>query len=179
MSPPPAVGDECCSVCHNSFTSRRARVHHEKHSKSCGGKEPSPPKRPRLAKETPSGEAVTVLNVTGAKEEVTVELLLEPCQKEESMQCPYCLHTYSTVSNRRKHDCVLEPSLNPTEVRLKLLDGQKAAAFREDHHGNTAGQIFWTCSSLGIAIAGLHPLIYPGGCVAGQVTLMHAQTVSV
>ena len=178
MSPPLAEGDECCSVCHNSFNSRRARVYHEKHSKSCGGKAPSPPKRPRLAKETPSGEAVTVLNVTGTEEEVTVELLVEPCEKEESLQCPYCMHTYSTVSNRRKHDCVLEPSLNPTEVRLKLLDGQKAAAFREDHHGNTPAQIFRTCSSLGIAIAGLHPLIYPGGRVAGQVTLMHARRVA-
>ena len=158
-------------MCQTSFNSRRARIYHEKHSKSCGGKAPGPPKRPRLARETPSGEAVTVLNVTGMEEEVTVELLVEP-DKEESLQCPYCLHTYSTVSNRRKHDCVLEPSLNPTEVRLKLLDGQNAETFREDHarpdlphlflarhrHRGTAppNLSWWACSGPGNAHARAH-----------------------
>ena len=103
-------------------------MNHEKFSKVCGGRVPAG--RERVAKVTAGGETVTIVNVTGSEEVVNVELAVQPTS---SLQCQYCHHEFSSSCNWRKHSCLLQPSLDPSHPRLRVLEDEAAAAFREDH----------------------------------------------
>ena len=160
-----------CTICGKTFGSKRARTNHERTSKSCGGKSP-PVKSERVLNLTPAGDRVTILNVTGQEEEppVVTTLALTPSDiGGPDLTCPYCTKTFPSVRNRKRHSCLLQPSLETSHPRLRLLEGKAAADLRKDLHFNTPSQIFRICSKLHVAARGLHPLIFPGSRVVNQV----------
>ena len=123
---------------------------------------------------TPAGDRVTILNVTGQEEEppvVTTHALTPSDSGGPDLTCPYCTKTFACVRNRRRHSCLLQPSLDTGHPRLRLLTGKAAANFRADHQFNSPWAVFRTCSNLNIALAGIHPLIFPGSRVVNKVHL--------
>ena len=50
-----------------------------------------------------------------------------------------------------------------------MIEIHLAALHASNHRWNTPWQVYRTCSTLNIAVPGLHPLIFPGKRAGGQV----------
>jgi hypothetical protein len=74
--------------------------------------------------------------------------------------CSHCTRQFANVQTTLQHQCLLLPSSEPGQVELRLLQGQILQQFLTDTAHNSDRQIMSLCSSLGLAVPGVWPLLF-------------------
>ena len=151
-----------CSVCSKIFSSKSNRLKHERTSKTCSQRD-----MPAVMLTRVAGEVVTIAAVEEMEEERVVTLGLGEGE-EGGRRCRYCRHTFARAWNADRHHCPLGPGIGAHYQVLRLVEEGVGQVFREHHRGNSDAQVLGTCFTLGQAVPGAFPLIFPTQSTTGN-----------
>ena len=81
--------------------------------------------------------------------------------ERNSLHCQHCERGFSSLSNRRAHQCFLQPSSHPDQTELTLMQGETLQQFLANTVHSSDRQRMSLCSTLRLAVPGVWPLIFP------------------
>ena len=173
-----------CSKCYKTFSTKGNRLKHERVSDVCGGNIPknNPVKRKLdidsdTVKKRRWGilQQVDDLAINNGGSECRSEtfakmndllngdevmVVRKEEEEEGSPQCKHCRRGFISPSMKKRHECLFLPSSEPGQVKLRQLQGDTLRQFLLDTNHNSDRQRMSLCSTLGLAVPGVWPLLF-------------------